>query len=295
MEGHNELLENTEEMKAAPTADGGEANESLVSTEAYEGHAEPEKVFCVKCGAEIAPGNAFCPKCGHKVGEKITAEDAKGTALFSQNGKNKLPMIAGIAAAVVALIVIFIVVRGPQAKNVTLNKKELSVKAGETASLSYTIDPADTKNKTVTWSTSNESIAQVSGGTITGVNEGDCTITVTTKNGKTDTCSVTVLPAGPDLQGLYNDYCSSSFADLASDGSYLYVDTNPSDKDDHTDYEAYLAIMSINEALGLPESVLNRMNQTRSLDGVQSYSTDDLEIMWSYHPDRGLEVSYTLR
>ena len=53
MEEHNELLENTEEMKAAPAVDGGEVNESSVSTEAYEGHAEPEKVFCVKCGAEI--------------------------------------------------------------------------------------------------------------------------------------------------------------------------------------------------------------------------------------------------
>lgn len=132
-------------------------------------------------------------------------------------------------------------------------------------------------------------------GTISGINEGDCTITVKTKNGKMDTCSVVVAPAGPDLQAIYNEYCTSTFASIASDGSYLSIDTNPSDEDEYMDYDAYLAIMSVNEALGLPESVLNKMDHTSSWDGIQSYSTSELDIDWTYSPNRGLEVNYTIK
>lgn len=254
-------------------------------------NAASEKVFCAKCGAELSEGQAFCPKCGHQVGKKLEQDSGKKAGL---NRKTLLTII-GSVAAVAAIVVIALAVRGKQANSVTLNKDSITLKVDETQNLTFTIDPADTKNKTVSWSSSNESIAKVNNGIITGVNEGDCTITITTKNGKTDTCNIVVTPAGPDLQAIYNEYCTSSFADIASDGSYLAVDTNPSDKDDHTDYEAYLAIMSINEALELPESVLNRMNQTRSMDGIQSYSTDDLEITWTYHPNKGLEVTYSLK
>ena len=270
---------------------------------ASEQAPEVEKVFCVKCGAEVAPGNAFCPKCGHKVGEKLAPETSSpvqdNVSHQSKAPKKKtIGIIIGAAVAIIAIVAIVAAIflaRGVQAKNVTLNKKTASVKVGETVSLSYTINPSDTKDKTVTWASSNESIAQVNSGTITGVNEGECTITVSTKNGKTDTCTITVLPAGPDLRALYNEYCSSYYARIANDGSYLSIDTNPNDKDDHFDYEAYQAIVSVNAALGLPESVLNRMNQTRSMDGIQSYSNDELEITWTYHPDKGMEVNYTLK
>lgn len=252
---------------------------------------QAEKTFCVKCGAEIFDEQQFCPKCGQKVGEKIeTASDKKAVGW-----KIPIKLITGGVIALVAIIVIMLLVRGTQAKSVTLNKDSITIKVGETASLTYTIDPDNTKDKTVTWSSSNESIAKVNNGIASGVNEGDCIITITTKNGKTDTCAVVITSAGPDLQMIYNDYCTSAFASIASDGSYLTIDTNPKDKDDYFDYEAYSAIMSINEALGLPDSVLNRMDQTRSMDGIQSYSTDEIEITWTYHPDNGIEVNYSLK
>lgn len=264
---------------------------AVVPEETNEQGILPNKLFCVNCGAELQDGQLFCPKCGHKVGEAVSSKPS-GTLKF--NGK-MTKNIAVVAIVVVALIIVSFWALGTQAKSITLNTDNVAVKVGETASLSFTIDPENTKNKNVTWATSNESIATVNNGLIVGVNEGDCTITVTTKNGKKDSCTVVVEPAGPDLQAIYNQCCSSTFAVLASDGSYLYVDTNPNDIDDYTDYDAYAAIIAINEELGLPESVLNRMNQTRSLDGVQSYSTDDLDITWTYHPDNGLQVNYSLK
>lgn len=291
MEANNEIMEVTDPIKETMTT-GENCNQvEEAGVRADCGEVEVQNIFCVRCGAEIAPGQLYCPKCGQKVGEKITESNTKRTGTI----KKKIGIIVGGVAAIIAIVIIILAVRGVQAKGITLNKKDISVKVGETVSLTCTINPADTKDKTVAWESSNDTIAQVTNGTITGVNEGECEITVSTKNKKTDTCVVTVLPAGPDLLGLYNDFCSASFATIATDGSYLYIDTNPSDTDDYMDYEAYIAITSINEALELPESVLNRMNQTRSMDGIQTYSTDDLDISWTYHPNRGLEVNYSLK
>lgn len=249
---------------------------------------ENKQAFCVKCGAKIESGQKFCSTCGHKVGEKLEVPK-------KENSPKKLIFILGAVAVFVVIAIIAVVfARGKQAKEITLNKSSITVKVGESVDLLFTINPEDTKDKTVTWSTSNEVIAVVNDGEITGKNEGDCVITVSTKNGKTDTCEVIVEKAGPDLEALYNEYCESSFAKVASDGSYLFIDTNPLDVKDELDYNAYLAIMEINETLGLPESVNNKMNQTRSIDGMQTASGDGFEVSWTYHPDKGMEVTYSL-
>lgn len=287
----NDTIEDATEPSM--TANLLEDNTNEKQADAQEKNVDEEKSFCVNCGVEIPADCIFCPKCGHKVGERLKSEN--NLVPVTPKNNKKIGLIIGALVAVIAVIVAVFLIRGVQAKDVTLNKESISVKMGESVTLSYTINPSDTKDKSVSWSSSNESIAQVTNGTVTGINEGDCTITVSTKNGKTDTCSVTILSAGPDLQSLYNEHCSSTYATIASDGSYLNIDTNPSDKDDYTDYEAYLSIVAVNEALELPESVINRMNQTRSLDGIQTYSTDELDISWTYHPDKGLEVIYALK
>ena len=100
-----------------------------------------------------------------------------------------------------------------------------------------------------------------------------------------------------DFNALYSQYCKSTWAEVASDGSYLYIDTNPYDwDDDGLAYpEAYYAIEDINKALGLPESLMKDMGQTSSSDGQQRRTYQDLgiEISWDYHPDYGLEVTYS--
>jgi len=76
---------------------------------------------------------------------------------------------------------------------VTLDQTALTITVGETATLTATVDPEDATNKAVTWSSSKNSVATVSNGTVTGVSAGTATITVKTRNGsKTDTCEVTV-------------------------------------------------------------------------------------------------------
>ena len=78
-----------------------------------------------------------------------------------------------------------------EVSGVTLNQATLALKTGETGTLTATVQPSNATNKTVTWSSSNTSVATVTNGTVTAVAEGTATITATA-GGKSATCQVTV-------------------------------------------------------------------------------------------------------
>lgn len=74
---------------------------------------------------------------------------------------------------------------------ITLDKSELTLTVGETGTLTANVDPENATDKTVTWTSSNESVATVVGGTVTAVAAGSATITA--KVGEySATCTVTV-------------------------------------------------------------------------------------------------------
>jgi len=182
-----------------------------------------------------------------------------------------------------------------KADAIVLNKDTATLKVEETVTLSYTINPTETKDKTVVWESSNNTIATVStNGTVTGVNEGSCVITVKTANSISDACSITIEAAGPDLATIYNTYCSDTWAVLASDDSYISIDTNPSDIEEFNYSTAFSAIEDVNRALGFSEAVLEAMYHTSSSDGKQSEEGDGIKAQWKYHPDKGLEIMYSL-
>ena len=81
--------------------------------------------------------------------------------------------------------------------SVSLNKNTLNLLFGNSETLIATVLPSDATDKSVSWSTSNSSVATVnSSGSVTAVGNGSCTITVTTTDGgKTATCSVNVTTA----------------------------------------------------------------------------------------------------
>lgn len=75
--------------------------------------------------------------------------------------------------------------------SVTLDKTTLSLAVGETAQLTATVKPDDATDKTVAWSSSDESIAKVADGKVTAVKSGKATITAKC-GGKTAECAVAV-------------------------------------------------------------------------------------------------------
>jgi len=95
---------------------------------------------------------------------------------------------------------------------VSLDKSEASLVEGSSITLTATIEPADTTdNKELKWSTSNEGVAKVEDGVVTGVTAGEATITVTTSNGKSAACKVMVTKKAPDAQLPFVDVDSGSW------------------------------------------------------------------------------------
>ncbi len=86
---------------------------------------------------------------------------------------------------------------------ITLDKTEASmIVGGETLTLTPTVAPGNATDKTVTWTSSDASVATVANGVVTAVAPGTATITATATNGtadtsddKTATCAVTVSTA----------------------------------------------------------------------------------------------------
>ena len=82
---------------------------------------------------------------------------------------------------------------------VKLDKTNLSLEVGDTATLTATVEPDEASNKNVTWSSDGTSVATVDDtGKVTAISVGSATITATTQDGnKTATCTVTVT-ASPE-------------------------------------------------------------------------------------------------
>ena len=82
---------------------------------------------------------------------------------------------------------------------VSLNKTSTSIEQGQDEQLTATVAPSNADDKSVTWSSSDASVASVDQtGKVTANAQGTATITVTTTDGgKTATCQVTVTAPAP--------------------------------------------------------------------------------------------------
>jgi LPXTG-motif cell wall-anchored protein len=79
-------------------------------------------------------------------------------------------------------------------KSVTLNDKDMTLAEGSEFQMNASINPYNSKDKTLTWSSSNEDVATISKtGYVKALTKGETTITVSTVNGKTDSTKLTVV------------------------------------------------------------------------------------------------------
>ncbi|MGZ4032119.1 MAG: Ig-like domain-containing protein, partial [Tumebacillaceae bacterium] len=94
-------------------------------------------------------------------------------------------------------------VGGTTVTGVTLNKSALALTVGATGQLTSTVQPDTATNKSVTWTTDNQTVATVDAtGKVTAVAAGTANITVTTADGGfTSSATVTVTTAIAHSQG----------------------------------------------------------------------------------------------
>ena len=108
--------------------------------------------------------------------------------------------------------------------SVSLNKNSLSLRLGNTETLTATILPNDAVDKTIAWGTTDASIATVANGVVTPVAVGTAKIWVkaTAVENVSDTCVVTVLPAEATGTATYNAVQS---ADYLTAGAKVFFGT----------------------------------------------------------------------
>lgn len=111
-------------------------------------------------------------------------------------------------------------------ESISLNYDEATIEIGATKTLVVSFNPVYATDKSITWTSSNGTVASVDGGVVTANTVGTATITAETSNGKTATCAVTVEPVTEKTcWGVGND-----FTYQGNPVSYDYAITRNTDK-----------------------------------------------------------------
>lgn len=103
---------------------------------------------------------------------------------------------------------------------VAINNTAISLTEDDSASLSATVYPDNSFDKSVTWSSSNSDVAEVSAnGTVTAKSAGTAIITAKTSNNKTAQCTVTVAAKATAHTHVYGEWVVETEATCETDGA----------------------------------------------------------------------------
>ena len=111
---------------------------------------------------------------------------------------------------------------------VAIDKTSAVMEVEEQLQLRVTVEGGAQADKTITWSTSDATVATVEDGLVTALKAGGATITITASDGKTATCAITVKEpySEPDLSELTNITIKEYTANVhggTGDGWYFYL------------------------------------------------------------------------
>ncbi|MDE6012045.1 MAG: Ig-like domain-containing protein, partial [Prevotella sp.] len=124
--------------------------------------------------------------------EKVATVDKDGKVTAIAVGTATITATCGSVRATCTVSVV-----STPAENITLSQTSAQLKAGESVILTASVLPETATDKTVTWSSSDETIATVDAeGNVTALAVGEATITATAADGSgvSASCQVTVLP-----------------------------------------------------------------------------------------------------
>ena len=163
-------------------------------------------------GSGGSAGKAFTTSVNFVSSDYILTDGSNAITATQVTSKKKVVISPKVAVNSVTL--------APTSATLTLGETE-------TVTLIPTVLPDDATDKTVTWTTSNASVATVADGVVTAVAPGTATITATATNGtadtsddKTATCEVTVSPAGYSVSLKSGTEDATSWQGKAGEGEY---------------------------------------------------------------------------
>ncbi len=293
-ETNEQVIENVEKAESSC-----ESSENIVEQSEQSESSEQQ----ITCEQENTPTNELICSPPQEIQEIPQKSPTILDEIKNKTKKGKIVSLVAIVLVIAICLSLFLILKPKKVEVIKLSSNKITLETDEQFALKYSIEPSDADDKTVTWSSSDSEVAVVSKkGVITALKEGTCTITVTSSNEDvTATCKVTVEKAKPNFKEIYAKYANHTYATVADDGSYLEIDTNPADWD--SDYSGLFysysdytnCIKSVHKALGISDALLLKMQSTSALQGRQNEDFDTFTVSWTYHPDSGLEIIYSLK
>ncbi|MFB0973035.1 MAG: Ig-like domain-containing protein, partial [Bacteroidales bacterium] len=138
-----------------------------------------------------------------------------------------------IALSILSLCVLPSCDKSVAVTGIKLDKTSLSLTEGESANLTATIEPSNATNGTVTWSSTDATIASVNNGLVKALTAGSTTVKVTTADGaKTAECAVTVNKKIIAVTGVILDFVSDTL--IVNQTKQLTAIVKPDDASDKT-------------------------------------------------------------
>ena len=153
---------------------------------------EIEEGDTMNLAVTISPEDATDKTISWKSSDETIATVNDGVVTAIKPGNATITATSLCTPAVTATCKIVVTKKYVSVTGIALDKTKAEMAEGETLKLTATISPDDATDKTITWTSSNESVATVKSGTVTAVKEGKAIITA--KAGEmTASCEITVI------------------------------------------------------------------------------------------------------
>ncbi len=147
-----------------------------------------------KLTATVAPADATDKTLTWTSDKQTVASVKDGVVTAKAVGTAKITVTAGGKSAVCTVTVR---AKDVPATGITLNENSLELKEGETFTLTATVEPFDTTENDIIWTSSDEAVATVENGVVTAKAEGTAIITARAGNVKAE-CEIAVIKDGGD-------------------------------------------------------------------------------------------------
>ena len=168
---------------------GTEKDIEVASIALSQPSAEMEIGETLSLKATVSPSNAaYDGITWTSTKPKVASVSESGLVTAISEGNTTITVMAGGKTASCSVTVVkgFVAIT-----SIKLNKTSLEMIEGDTETLTVSISPDDATDKTITWTSSKESVATVNNGVISAVSPGETTISAKAGD-KTATCKVTV-------------------------------------------------------------------------------------------------------
>ena len=189
---------------------------------------------------------------------KVTGVSA-GTCTISATNKYNVKTTVSVTVKAKQVIAV---------KSVTLDKSNLSISVDDKVKLNATINPSNATNKTITWSSSNNNVAKVVNGEVTGIAPGYATITAKV-DGKSATCGVSVVAKRIDVTSIDLDVTSTILK--VGENKTINATVNPSNASNKkiTWTSSNSNIVSVNNGVITARSI-GKATVTAAIGGISS-------------------------